>query len=61
MPFESIMFRAEVVDQIDEDKFCVSFIDYGNKEDVHVDQIFEISDELKMVNTILLFYFLQLK
>lgn len=38
-------FRAKILN-IDNADFYVSYIDFGNTENVHLDQIFELSDEL---------------
>lgn len=59
-PYEDMMCRAQILDKKDQANYCISFIDFGNKENVHISQIFEISDELKKVNIRLLFCFLTL-
>lgn len=48
--FEGYMYRAKVVNQVDQNHYCISFIDFGNKEIVHVDTIFELSADLKKVS-----------
>lgn len=47
------MSRALILDKKDENLFDVLFIDFGNEETMHSNQIFELSDELKKVNIIL--------
>lgn len=49
MPFDNIMHRAKILkkDHVD---YCVVFIDFGNEYTVHVDDIYELPDEFKMVN-----------
>lgn len=36
--------------KIDQNHYRISFIDFGNVETVHVNEIFELSNELKEVN-----------
>lgn len=47
--FEGYMYRAKILNQVDQNHYCISFIDFGNNEIVHVDTIFELSDNLKKV------------
>lgn len=42
--------RAKILNQVDQNHYCISFIDFGNKEIAHVDTIFELSDNLKKVS-----------
>lgn len=51
VPYEGEMSRALIFDKKDQDHYCVSFIDFGNKETVHINQIFELSEELRKVNS----------
>lgn len=47
--FEGGMYRAEILKQIDENHFYISFIDFGNDETVNADEIYELPEELKKV------------
>lgn len=56
VPYDGMMSRALILDKKDQDHFFVSFIDFGNEETVHINQIFELSEELKKVNKSILSY-----
>lgn len=47
-PFFKDLFRAKIIDIIDNIKFHVFYIDFGNLEIVHSSDIFELSEELKI-------------
>ncbi|XP_022168298.1 uncharacterized protein LOC111032328 isoform X2 [Myzus persicae] len=47
--FEGGMYRAEILKQIDENHFYISFIDFGNDETVNADEIYELPEELKKI------------
>lgn len=57
VPYDDVMSRALILNQKNQDHYCISFIDFGNEENVHVNQIFELSEELKKVNIRILFCF----
>lgn len=50
--YKHVMYRAKILKKIDEIPFYhIFFIDFGNEVDVHIDDIYELPDELKKVNT----------
>jgi len=49
------MFRAKIVEKIDQNFCHILFIDFGNEEIVHINDIYELSDELKVVSKNILF------
>jgi len=49
------MFRAKIIEKIDQNVCHILFIDFGNEEIVHINDIYELSDELKEVSKNILF------
>lgn len=47
--FLNVMYRAKVIKKVDQNHFYISFIDFGNDEIVHADEIFELPEELKQI------------
>ncbi|XP_026818102.1 uncharacterized protein LOC113557019 isoform X2 [Rhopalosiphum maidis] len=43
------MYRAKILKKVDHNRFYISFIDFGNDEIVHADEIFELPEELKKI------------
>jgi len=52
--FKEVMFRAKILKKVDEHHYHISFIDFGNEEIVHINNIYELSNELKKVSKIIL-------
>lgn len=48
--FEGIMFRAKILENVTNYDYLIFFIDYGNKEVVNVNEIYELPDELLTVS-----------
>jgi len=46
---DHVLFRAKILKNNNDGSFNVFYIDYGNKETVLCDVIFELADELKKV------------
>lgn len=53
MFIDNMMYRAKVLKKVDNNSFYISFIDFGNEETVHIDDIFDLPEDLK---TVVLFY-----
>lgn len=47
--FEDQMYRAKINKKIDQNRFIIFFIDFGNDEIVDADEIFELPEDLKQV------------
>jgi len=47
--FDGVMCRAKILKKVDNNRFYISFIDFGNEEIVNADDIFELPGELKKV------------
>ncbi|KAE9524914.1 hypothetical protein AGLY_014964 [Aphis glycines] len=46
---DNMTYRAKVLKKVDYNSFYISFIDFGNEETVHVDDIFDLPEDLKKI------------
>lgn len=46
---DNMTYRAKILKKVDNNSFYISFIDFGNEETVHVDDIFDLPEDLKKV------------